>query len=115
MGFKLEYSFSNQCYNDIVKFVIDLIPAKHNMSKDLYQSKKIVVGLRMDNEKIDVCKRNYMLFWKEHKDGSKCMHYGRFSHTRFLCQNQVLIVCMPKINCSTHIDQKCSQITKCHE
>jgi hypothetical protein len=34
MGFKSKYNFSNQCYNDIVKFVIDLIPAKHNMLKD---------------------------------------------------------------------------------
>jgi hypothetical protein len=36
-------------------------------------------------------------------------------HTRFCKQNQVLIVCMPRINCSTHTDQKCTQITKCHE
>jgi hypothetical protein len=36
MGFKSKYNFSNQCYNNIVKFVIDLIPAKHNMRKDLY-------------------------------------------------------------------------------
>jgi hypothetical protein len=36
MGFKSKYSFSNQCYNDIMKFVIDLIPAKLNMLKDLY-------------------------------------------------------------------------------
>jgi hypothetical protein len=40
-----------------MKFVIDLIPVKHNMSKDLYQSKKIVAGLRMDYEKIDACKK----------------------------------------------------------
>jgi hypothetical protein len=39
-----------------VKFVIDLIPVKHNMPKDLYQS-KIVAGLRMDYEKIDACKK----------------------------------------------------------
>jgi hypothetical protein len=44
MAFKSKYSFSNQCYNDIVKLIIDLILAKHNMSKDLYQSKKIVSG-----------------------------------------------------------------------
>jgi hypothetical protein len=37
MGMKLKYNFSNQCYNDIVKLIIDLIPAKCNMSKDLYQ------------------------------------------------------------------------------
>jgi hypothetical protein len=45
MEFNSKYSFSNQCYNDIVKFVIDLTTAKHNMPKDLYQSKKIVAGL----------------------------------------------------------------------
>jgi hypothetical protein len=40
-----------------MKLVIDLIPVKHNMPKDLYQSKKIVAGLRMDYEKIDACKK----------------------------------------------------------
>jgi hypothetical protein len=36
MVMKLKYNFSNQCYNDIVKLIIDLIPMKHNMPKDLY-------------------------------------------------------------------------------
>jgi hypothetical protein len=36
MGMKSKYNFSNQCYNDIVKLIIDLIPANHNMLKDLY-------------------------------------------------------------------------------
>jgi hypothetical protein len=35
MGFKSKYSFLNQCYNDIMNLIIDLIPAKHNMLKDL--------------------------------------------------------------------------------
>jgi hypothetical protein len=52
MGIKLKYNFSNQCYNDIVKLIIDLIPAKQNMPKDLYQSKKIVDGLDMNYEKL---------------------------------------------------------------
>jgi hypothetical protein len=62
MGFKLKYNFSNQWYNDIMKLVIDLILAKHNMSKGLYQSKKIMSGLRMNYKKIDVCEKNCMLF-----------------------------------------------------
>jgi hypothetical protein len=74
MGMKLKYNFSNQCYNDIVKLIIDLITVKHNMMKDLYQSKKIVARLGMNYEKIDVCERNCMLFWKEHKDDTECMH-----------------------------------------
>jgi hypothetical protein len=77
IGMKLKYNFSNQCYNNIVKLIIDLILVKYNMPKDLYQSKKIVAGLGMNYEKIDVCERNCMLFWKEHKDDTEFMHCGR--------------------------------------
>jgi hypothetical protein len=62
MVLKSKYNFSNQCYNDIIKLIIHLIPTKHNMPKDLYQSKKIVAGLAMNYEKIDACEKNCMLF-----------------------------------------------------
>jgi hypothetical protein len=62
MVMKSKYNLSNQCYNDIVKLIIDLIPVEHNMPKDLYKSKKIVARPSMNYEKIDVCKRNCMLF-----------------------------------------------------
>jgi hypothetical protein len=58
MGMNSKYNFSNQCYNDIMKFIIDLILAKHNMPKELYQSKMIVAGLEMDYEKIDAWEKN---------------------------------------------------------
>jgi hypothetical protein len=57
MGFKSKYNFLNQCYNDIMKLIIDLIPVKHNMPKDLFQSKKIMSGLEMNYEKIDAYKK----------------------------------------------------------
>jgi hypothetical protein len=62
MAMKSKYNFLNQCYNDIIKLIIDLILVKHNMVKDLYQFKKIVAGLGMNYEKIDVCEKNCMLF-----------------------------------------------------
>jgi hypothetical protein len=77
MAMKSKYNFSNQCYNDHVKLIIDLIPMKHNMLKDLYQSNKIVSDLDMNYEKIDVCEKNCMLFLKEHNDDTECMHCGR--------------------------------------
>jgi L-cysteine desulfidase len=64
---KSKYNLLNQCYNDIIKLIIDVITMKHNISKDLYQYKKIVSGLGMNYKKIDVCERNCMLFYKEHK------------------------------------------------
>jgi hypothetical protein len=57
MVFKSKYNFLNQCYNNIIKLIIDLIPVKHNMLKDLYQSKKIMSGLKMNYEKIDACEK----------------------------------------------------------
>jgi hypothetical protein len=36
----------------------------------------------MNYEKIDVCKKSYMLFWKEHKDDTKYMHYGRSRYVK---------------------------------
>jgi hypothetical protein len=82
MAMKSKYNFLNQCYNNIVKLIIDVIPMKHNMPKDLYQSKKIVSGLSMNYEKIDMCEKNCMLFWKEHKDDAECMHYGRSRYVK---------------------------------
>jgi hypothetical protein len=67
-----------------VKLIIDLIPVKHNMSKGLYQSKKIVSSPRMNYEKIDACEKNCMLFWKEHKDDTECMHYGRSRYVKVI-------------------------------
>jgi hypothetical protein len=64
MAMKLKYNFSNQCYNDIEKLIIDLILAEHNMKKDLYQSKKIVASFGMNYERIYVCEKNCILFWK---------------------------------------------------
>jgi hypothetical protein len=92
MGMKSKYNFSNQCYNNIVKLIIDLIPVKHNIPKDLYQSKKIVAGLDMNYEKIDVCERNYMLFWKEHKDDTECMHYGRFIYVKVVNEDGASVI-----------------------
>jgi hypothetical protein len=80
MGIKSKYNFSNQCYNDIAKLIIDLVLAKHNMSKDLYQLKNIIASLGMNYEMIDVCE--CMLFWKEHKDNTECMHCGRSRYVK---------------------------------
>jgi hypothetical protein len=77
MVLKSKYNFFNQCYNDIIKLIIDPISSQHNMLKDLYQSKKILASTDMNYEKINVCEKNYMLFWKEHKDDIECAHYGR--------------------------------------
>jgi hypothetical protein len=82
MEMKSKYNFSNQCYNDIMMLIIDPIPMKHNMPKDLYQSKKIVASLGVNYEKIDVYEKNCMLFWKKHKDDTEYMHCSRSRYVK---------------------------------
>jgi hypothetical protein len=82
MTMKSKYNFLNQSYNDIVKLIIDLIPTKYNMLKDLYQSKKIVAGLGMKYKKIDMYEKNCMLFWKEYKDATEYIHYGKSRYVK---------------------------------
>jgi hypothetical protein len=47
------------------------------MLKDMYQSKKLLYALSMEYEKIDVCKDNCMIFYKEHKNETKCLKCGK--------------------------------------
>jgi hypothetical protein len=48
MVMKSKYNFSNNCYNNIVKLVIYLIPSNHKMLENLYQSKKVVSSLNIN-------------------------------------------------------------------
>jgi hypothetical protein len=61
MTFKSKYTFSNHCYNDIMKLITGLVLVKHNMMKDLYQSKKIVSGLKMNYETIDAYEKLHVV------------------------------------------------------
>jgi hypothetical protein len=91
MAMKSKYNFSNQCYNNIMNLIIYLIPMKHNMLKDLYQSKKIIAGLGMSYEKIYVYEKNCMLFCKEHKFDTECMHYGRSKYMKVVNEDRASI------------------------
>jgi hypothetical protein len=47
------------------------------MLKGMHQSKKLLSALSMEYVKIDTCKDNYMLFYKEHKDETKYLKCGK--------------------------------------
>jgi hypothetical protein len=68
MALKSRFLFSNNCYNELLKLFGDVLLNSNKLPKDMYHSKKLVKGLNMDYEKIDVYQNSCMLFWKEHKD-----------------------------------------------
>jgi hypothetical protein len=74
---KSKFTFSNKCYKELLSLFSDVLPSNHKMLKDMYQSKKLLSALGMEYEKIDVCKDNYMIFYKEHKNETKCLKCGK--------------------------------------
>jgi hypothetical protein len=62
MAIKSKYFFSNNCYNDLMKLISDILSKPHKVPKDMYQSKKMMSVLSLKYEKIDVCLDNCMLF-----------------------------------------------------
>jgi hypothetical protein len=62
MAINTNFAFSNNCYKELLNLINDVLLENHKMPKDMYQSKKLLSGLGMDYEKIDVCDNNCMLY-----------------------------------------------------
>jgi hypothetical protein len=68
---KSKFAFSNKCYKELLSLFSDVLLSNHKIPKDMYQSKKLLSALGMEYEKIDVCKDNCIIFYKEHKNETK--------------------------------------------
>jgi hypothetical protein len=77
MAIKSIFFFSNNCYNELLKLITDVLLNPNKLSKELYHSQKLIKGLGMNYEKIDVYRNSCMLFWKEHKEEKKCLKCGK--------------------------------------
>jgi hypothetical protein len=62
MVIKSKYFFSNNCYNNLMKLISDILLKPHKVPKDMCQSKKMMSALGLKYEKIDVYPDNCMLF-----------------------------------------------------
>jgi hypothetical protein len=77
MAIKSKFFFSDNCYNELLKLIGDILRNPNKLPKDMCHSKKLVKGLGMDYEKIDVCRNSCMFFWKEHMKENKCLKCGK--------------------------------------
>jgi hypothetical protein len=87
MAIKSKYLFSNNCYNDLMKLISDILLKPHKVPKDMYQSKKMMSALGLKYEKIDVRPDNYMLFWKEYANEKKCLECGQLRFIEVVTQD----------------------------
>jgi hypothetical protein len=62
MTIKFKYFFSNNCYNDLIKLISDILLKPHKVPKDMYQSMKLMSALSLKYKKIDVYPNNCLFF-----------------------------------------------------
>jgi hypothetical protein len=87
IAIKSKYFFFNNCYNDLLKLISNILLKIHKVPKDMYQSKKMTSALGLKYEKIDGCPDNYILFWKEHANEKKCLECGQSRFIKVVTQD----------------------------
>ena len=58
--------WSNESFTMLLEFLKnDLLPSGSTLAESYYEAKKIIKDLGLSYNKIDACRNNCMLFWKE--------------------------------------------------
>lgn len=74
MGFKCDRNLSRDGFDDLLTVIGSILPQGHLLTKNMYESTKILRALKMTYEQIDACPKGCMLFRKEQAGGKYCIH-----------------------------------------
>jgi hypothetical protein len=73
LSVKSEHNVSVSCFDGFIKAINEMLPQDANLPGSFYKCKKVVEALGMPVQKIDVCKNDCMLYYKEHSNRRKCI------------------------------------------
>jgi hypothetical protein len=73
MVFKSDRNLSRDGFDDLLTIIGSILPQGHLLTKNMYESNKILSALKMPYEQIHCCPKGCMLFRKEHAEGKYCI------------------------------------------
>ncbi|XP_009103472.2 uncharacterized protein LOC103829553 [Brassica rapa] len=73
---KTDYNLAETCVDEISEVFKTMLPQPNNAPATYYETKKLTRGLGLPVQKIDVCVKNCMLFWKEDAKLVSCRFCG---------------------------------------
>ncbi|XP_048632974.1 uncharacterized protein LOC125607181 [Brassica napus] len=73
---KTDYNLAETCVDEISEVFKTMLPQPNNAPATYYETKKLTRGLDLPVQKIDVCVKNCMLFWKEDAKLVSCRFCG---------------------------------------
>jgi hypothetical protein len=72
MAFKSQCSMSRDNFDGMLAVVGSLLPEGHILSKNLYESHKLLCALKIPYEHIHACLNGCVLFRKDHEKATHC-------------------------------------------
>ena len=82
LNLKAEFNMTISCYDKMVAIIKKMLPKEEKLVGSYYTSKKMIKGLGMGYEKIDACRNDCMLFYKDDQLKSSC-DVKRTYHIKF--------------------------------
>ncbi|XP_033146851.1 uncharacterized protein LOC117133895 [Brassica rapa] len=84
MGIKTDYNLAEECMDAITDFVKGILPEDNLAPGSYYEVQKLVAGLQLPYEVIDVCIDNCMIYWRADETRNVCKFCGkpRYQETR---------------------------------
>ena len=55
-----------------INFIREILPERAHVRRSWYEVKKSITELGLGHQKIDACKNDCVLFWKEYEDRFQC-------------------------------------------
>ncbi|XP_073045933.1 uncharacterized protein [Primulina eburnea] len=68
--------WSNESFDMLLQLLKQILPIGSNLPESYYDSKKIIKDLGLSYQKIDACKNDCMLYWKEEDKSNMCKICG---------------------------------------
>ena len=77
MGIKKDYNLAEDCVDAIADFVKDILPEDNVAPGSYYEVQKLVAGLGLSYQVIDVCSDNCMIYWRADEQRVTCKFCGK--------------------------------------
>ena len=66
--------WTNKSFTMLLQFLLDFLPSNAKLPKNCYEAKKVIKDLGLSYEKIYVCPKDCILYWKENANLEACPH-----------------------------------------
>ena len=77
MGIKTDYNLAEDCVDAIADFVKGILPEDNVAPGSYYEVQKLVAGLGLSYQVIDVCRDNCMIYWRADEQRVSCKFCGK--------------------------------------